>query len=1075
MLASYDPWVVGLSVVIAILASYTALDLASRVTAAERRAATLWILGGAFSMGIGIWSMHFIGMLAYRLPIALAYDVPTTLLSMVPAVGISALALFVIRRRSTRVSSLILAGVLMGIGIVAMHYTGMAAMRMQPAIRYDPGLFALSVVIAIGAATAALWIAGLFHSGETGAKVLYQKFGSAVVMGLAISGMHYTGMAAANVAPGSVCLVTPYGVASQWLAVLVGAGTFVILSVTLLVSVFDARLAHQAQRMLADLSGVKAFLTSIVESMPNMVFVKDAVELRFLHFNRAGERLTGYRREQVIGKNDYDFFPREQADAFVTKDREVLATCDELVVAEEPITRADGTHRLLRTTKLAIPDDRGKPKYLLGISEDITDSRRAEKQLRIAARAFENTADSVVIYDAQRRVVSVNKSFTTITGYQEHEVVGKSTDFFRSDQHEHAFYRDVESVVDENGRWQGEMMRRRKNGEVFPSLCSISAVKDERGATTNYVTVFNDISSFKEYEAKLEFIAHHDSLTGLPNRALFQERFRQALSRARRHDATVAVLFIDLDHFKTINDSLGHHVGDKLLQMVASRLQTCVRETDVVARLGGDEFTIMVDDLRNSQEASKIAEKLLSELADDIQVDEHRLVVSASIGISCYPHDGPDAETLLKNADAAMYAAKEGGRNTFQYFKPEMNEQVMKRMQMEAAMRRALERGEFLLHYQPKVEIATGVIHGVEALLRWAHPDRGLVAPAEFIPVLEETGLIVPVGAWVTREACRQIKAWQQAGLKVPPVAVNLSARQFQEKDLERTVSDILQETGVAPGLLQLEITESMLMNDPEAAERTLHALKAAGVKLSIDDFGTGYSSLAYLRRFPLDILKIDRAFIKDMVDSPDDAAITLAVISLAHSLGLKVVAEGVETEAQANLLALHSCDELQGFYFSKPVGADALEAMLRQDRRLVLSKDWGVAKPAVLLVDDNEQDLRLLQRALRSEHFQVLTATTAEKAFAVLATQPVSVVVSDQRMPGIDGAEFLAKLRKLHPTAVRIAISGADDVQTVANAVNQAGIYKFLSKNWSSERLCSEVLEAYRRAGMNNPQSASS
>ena len=1075
MLATYDLKVVGLSVVIAILASYTALDLASRVTAAERRAATLWILGGAFSMGIGIWSMHFIGMLAYQLPIPLAYDVPITLLSMLPAIGISALALFVIRQRRTRISSLIVAGVLMGIGIVAMHYTGMAAMRMQPGIEYDPGLFTLSVLIAVGAATAALWIAGVFHAGETGAKVLYQKLGSAVVMGLAISGMHYTGMAAANVAPGSMCLVTPYGVAPQWLAVLVGTGTFVILSVTLLVSVFDARLAHQAQRMLADLRSVKAFLSSIVESMPNMVFVKDAVELRFLHFNRAGERLTGYSREQLIGKNDYDFFPKEKADFFVARDREVLATGDELVVAEEPITRADGTMLLLRTSKLAIPDDQGKPKYLLGISEDITDRKRAEEQLRVAARAFENTADGVIIYDAQRRIVSVNKSFTTITGYQEREVVGKHAEFFRADKHDDAFYRDVDSVVDENGRWQGEMTRRRKNGEIFPSLCSISAVKDERGVTTNYVTVFHDISSFKEYEAKLEFIAHHDSLTGLPNRALFQERFRQGLARARRHHGTVAVIFIDLDGFKTINDSLGHHVGDKLLQVVATRLQACVRETDVVARLGGDEFTIMVDELRDTQDASKIAQKLLSALANPVELGEHNLVISASIGISCYPHDGTDAETLLKNADAAMYAAKEGGRRNFKFFERGMNEQVMMRVQMEAAMRAALEHNEFLLHYQPKVDIATGAIRGIEALLRWAHPDRGLVSPAEFIPVLEETGLIVPVGEWAIREACQQIKAWQHSGLKVPPVAVNLSARQFKEKELENTVTDILQETGVTPELLQFEITESMLMNDPEAAERTLRALKAAGVKLSIDDFGTGYSSLAYLRRFPLDMLKIDRAFIKDMVDSPDDAAITLAVIRLAHSLGLKVVAEGVETEAQANLLALHSCDELQGYYFSKPVAAAALETMLREDRRLLRSQSWMAAKPAVLLLDDNEEDLRLLQRTLRSENFEILTATNAGEAFALLATHPVSVVVSDQRMPGMDGADFLAKLRKLHPHAVRIAISGVDDSQIVADAINEAGIYKFLSKNWSSERLRSEVFEAYRRAAKNNRKPASS
>ena len=1065
MLGTYDPWVVGLSVVIAVFASYTALDLASRVTAAERRAAILWVLGGAFSMGIGIWSMHFVGMLAYQLPIPLAYDVPITLLSMLPAIGISALALFVIRQRSTRAWSLILGGVLMGLGIVAMHYTGMAAMRMQPAIQYDPGLFALSVVIAIGAATAALWIAGFFHSGETGSKVLYQKLGSALVMGAAISGMHYTGMAAADVAPGSICLVTPYGVASQWLAVLVAAGAFVILSVTLLVSVFDTRFAHQAQKMLADLTAVKVFLSSIVENIPNMVFVKDAADLRFVHFNRAGERLTGYSRDQLIGKNDHDFFPKEQADLFVAKDREVLAAQSAPVIGEEPITRADGTTRLLQTVKLPIPDEQGRPKYLLGISEDITDRRRAEEQLRIAARAFENTADGVIIYDPQRRVVSVNKSFTTITGYREHEVLGKPAEFLGSDQHDDAFYRDVASVVDENGRWQGEMMRRRKNGELYPALCSISAVKDDKGAITNYVTVFNDISSFKEYEAKLEFIAHHDSLTGLPNRALFLERFRQALVRARRRNGALAVLFIDLDEFKTINDSLGHLAGDKLLQVVATRLQACVRESDVVARLAGDEFTIMVDDLNKTEDAGKVAEKLLRALANPIEVGEHKLAISASVGISCYPIDGDDSETLLKNADAAMYAAKESGRKNYQFYTPEMNERVMQRVQMETAMRLALERHEFVLHYQPKVELASGAIYGIEALLRWAHPQRGLVSPAEFIPVLEDTGLIVPVGEWVTREACRQIRAWQDSGLKVPPVAVNLSARQFQQKNLEKTVVEILAETGVAPELLQFEITESLLMNDPEGAERTLRALKTAGVRLSIDDFGTGYSSLAYLRRFPLDILKIDRAFIKDMVDNPDDAAITLAVISLAHSLGLKVVAEGVETEAQVNLLALHSCDEMQGYYFSKPVAPPVLETMLRERRRLVRSESWTLAKPAVLVVDDSEDDLRLLEHTLRSDKFEVLTARNVAQAFSLMASHPVSVVVCDQRMPGMDGAEFLGKLRKLYPDALRIAISGAEDAQTVADAVNEAGIHKFLSKGWSSERLRNEVLEAYRHA----------
>jgi len=935
MLATYDPWAVGLSVAIAVFASYTALDLASRVTAAERRAAILlWVLGGAFSMGIGIWSMHFIGMLAYQLPIPLAYDVPITLLSMLPAIAISALALYVIRQRSRRLRNLILSGLLMGVGIVAMHYTGMAAMRMQPAIQYDPGLFALSVLIAVGAATAALWIAGLFHSGEIGAKVLYQKLASALVMGLAISGMHYTGMAAANVAPGSVCLVTPYGVASQWLAVMVGGGTFVILSVTILVSVFDARLAHQAQAMLADLKAVQSFLSSIVENMPNMVFVKDAAELRFRHFNRAGERLTGYQRDQLIGKNDYDFFPREQAEFFIAKDREVLAKNSELVIGEESITRADGTTRLLKTVKLPIPDEQGKPKYLLGISEDITDRKRAEEQLRIAARAFENTADGVIIYDAQRRIISVNKSFTTITGYEEQEVVGKPAEFLRPAKQDDAFYRDLDSVVDEKGRWQGEMVRRRKNGEVYPALCSVSAVKDDKGAVTNYVTVFNDISSFKEYEAKLEFIAHHDSLTGLPNRALFQERFRQALVRARRHKATLAVLFIDLDEFKTINDSLGHHVGDELLQVVATRLQECVRESDVVARLGGDEFTVLLDELKRSQDAARVAEKILEALAKPYSARGHELSTSASIGVSCYPEDGADVETLLKNADAAMYQAKGHGRNNCQFFSAELNDRAYGMLLMKNSLRLALQRDEFLLHYQPRFNLTSGAVCGMEALIRWRHPEDGEIPPAKFIPLAEETGLIVPIGEWVLRTACAQLREWRALGIRTMRMAVNLSPRQFRQADLTARISTILRDTGLSADDLELEITEGVVMQDPEASEKMLRELKASGIAISIDDFGTGYSSLGYLKRFPIDYLKIDRAFVRELHKNPADVAIVRAIIALARGLNMSVIAEGVELEEQGKLLTLFGCDEAQGYLYSKPRPAHELGELLANGRQ---------------------------------------------------------------------------------------------------------------------------------------------
>ena len=577
--------------------------------------------------------------------------------------------------------------------------------------------------------------------------------------------------------------------------------------------------------------------------------------------------------------------------------------------------------------------------------------------------------------------------------------------------------------------------------------------------------VMRDVSERKKAQERLSYLAQYDSLTDLANRGLFRDRLEFTLAHARRSGKAAAVLFIDLDRFKDVNDTLGHAIGDKLLLQFAKRLKACMRGDDTVGRFGGDEFGVILVDLAKAEDAALVAQKIVESLARPFDLDGNRIFVSASIGITLFPADAADAETLSMNADAAMYRAKELGRNGYQFFMPEMNERAMQRMQMEAAMRLALDQGEFVLYYQPKVAIASGAICGAEALLRWKHPQRGLVSPAEFIPVLEDSGLIVPVGQWVLREACRQIHAWRQAGLAVPPIAVNLSARQFEQKDLEQSIRGILEQAGVEPVLLQLEITESLLMGDPKGAERILRGLKEAGIGLSIDDFGTGYSSLAYLKRFPLDALKIDRAFVKDIVTDPDDAAIVLAMISLAHSLGLKVVAEGVEDEAQLNLLALHFCDELQGFYFSRPLPAAELATMLREGRRLMRSKDWASAKPAVLLLDDNETDLSLLKHALRSEDFEVLTASSAQKAFLLLATHPVGVVVADLRMPGMDGGEFLGKVRKLYPNALRVAISGSVETKTVASAVNEAGIHKFLSKNWDSERLRAEVREVYQRA----------
>jgi len=431
-------------------------------------------------------------------------------------------------------------------------------------------------------------------------------------------------------------------------------------------------------------------------------------------------------------------------------------------------------------------------------------------------------------------------------------------------------------------------------------------------------------------EDQLRFIATHDSLTDLPNRSLFNERLRHALHQSTRYTRGIAVMFIDMDRFKVVNDSLGHGAGDRLLQDSAKRLAECLRESDTVARLGGDEFVVMIENFTAPKDAIAVAQKVLASLSRPFFVDGQEFLMSASIGISTFPDDGKDAETLLKNADIAMYRAKDQGRNNYQFYSAQMNKHTFERLAMESSLRRAVERNEFLLHYQPKLDLRTGAISGVEALVRWQHPDWGMVSPAQFIPLAEETGLIVQIGEWVLKAACEQNKRWRDQGIPPLRVAVNLSARQFAQKTLLGDIAKTIAQSGLTPESLELEITESLVMTNPEHATETLHKLKAMGISLSIDDFGTGYSSLAYLKRFPIDCVKIDRSFIKDIPTEADDMAITKGVIALGHSLRLKVVAEGVETVEQQDFLRSNDCDEMQGYLFSKPLPAEGVTALLK-------------------------------------------------------------------------------------------------------------------------------------------------
>jgi diguanylate cyclase (GGDEF)-like protein len=683
MSGSYSYWLVLLSVLVATLASYAALDLASRITAARGRAATFWLIGGAFSMGSGIWSMHFIGMLAFSLPVPMGYDVGITLLSMIIAVIVSGFALFMVSRATLTAKNLIWGGILMGLGIASMHYTGMAAMQTAPPIQYDPLLFAASIAIAIGASLAALWIAFTLRTDSVW--MIYAKYAAAVVMGIAIAGMHYTAMAAANFAPDTICLTGPV-VDNSWMAGTIALVTFLFLSTTRVLSVFDARMALSTARM---------------------------------------------------------------------------------------------------------------------------------------------------------------------------------------------------------------------------------------------------AKSLQKANAELKHMVLHDSLTQLPNRLLLEDRIGQAIEACRRSDSRCAVLFVDLDRFKTVNDSLGHFYGDELLRAVADRLRGAMRSEDTVSRLGGDEFVVLLRHVPEPADVALVARKLVETVSAPVLVHGHELCVTPSIGFSLFPDHGASAQALITTADAAMYHVKRSGRHGARMFSADMSTFFPDRLALENDLRKALDRRELELHYQPKFDVQSGGITGMEALVRWRHPERGLVMPGDFVPLAEETGLIISLGQWVLREACRQNRAWQDAGLEPLRVAVNISGVQLRHDDLADSVALALRETRLEARFLEIEITESVVMQNASTALLMLDRLSAMGVHLAVDDFGTGYSSLSYLKRFPLNTLKIDASFIRDLSSDKNDAVIVQAIIALAHSLRLEVVAEGVEHDAQLGFLRSFGSDQYQGYLHSKPLPAAEFERLL--------------------------------------------------------------------------------------------------------------------------------------------------
>jgi diguanylate cyclase (GGDEF)-like protein/PAS domain S-box-containing protein len=801
-----------------------------------------------------------------------------------------------------------------------------------------------------------------------------------------------------------------------------------------------------------------------VDASAVLVMLIDPVRMRYVDINDAACRALGYSREELLAMGPADVFSMPGSD--LAQGYERLLFGDPAASSVEGFyRRKDGSTFPVEGFRRVVASAAGE--IIVAIARDISARKLAEdgaRRQRLQQQVIAEFAQQALgNADLEQVLASATEVVARTLGVAHCRILQPSP--------------DGESLAVRAACGEGESVHSaaevpipgQKNGPLgvlgaySPSERHFTA--DELGFLQSIANNIAVAIERKSAEERLAYLAQFDALTGLPNRHLFQDRLAQTMAQARRSGRAMAVLFIDLDRFKLVNDAQGRDAGDRLLKTAALRLAQTVRSGDTVGRFGGDEFGVVLANLGKPGDASLVAQKVIEALARPVELDGHETYITASIGITVYPADATEPDVLLANADAAMYRAKEQGRNHYEYFTREMNERALRWVRMQAETRRALERGEFRVCYQPKVELATGEICGFEALLRWEHPAKGLVAPAEFIPVLEETGLIVPAGEWVLRTACAQIRAWREAGLPSSPIAVNLSARQFQQKDLEESVCRILRESAVAPSLLQFELTESLLMTDPEAAARTMLGLKELGVRLSVDDFGTGYSSLGYLKRFALNELKIDRVFVRDLVADPEDAAITLAIIGLAHSLNLEVVAEGVETEAQVDFLRSHGCDQMQGFYFAGALTADECTAALRENRRLKppSARDRKDA-PTVLLVGGDENDLVRVSSALGPAGYRLQAANSAEVALDVLAKHPFDIVVCDQRLAKMSGAEFLAAVRRLYPDMIRILISNKLDTAALAQAINAARIHKYISKDWDAKRLRAEVRAAHLR-----------
>lgn len=687
----------------------------------------------------------------------------------------------------------------------------------------------------------------------------------------------------------------------------------------------EAQIRRERRTALAALEASEERYRRLVDYATDAIFLHD-LEGCILDVNDHACVSLGYTRAELLHKTVNEFVVRVP-DSSSTHIWQDLSPGTPVNVPAIHRTK-DGSLFPVETRLMQF-QSKDQP-LVLAVARDISERKRAEEQLRLSAEVFEYSREAILITNRAGRIISSNRAFAEMTGYAQTEILGKTMRDLSSSRQDVAFFQQMGDSIRQSGHWSGEFWGRKKDGVIFPVWLSMVLVKDTNGQTRHYICVANDISEFKYAEQRIYYLAHFDVLTDLPNRAMLREWMTSALSQAHYNHEEMAVLFVDVDHFKNVNDTLGHHSGDLVLAAMAKRLKTNVSSTDLVARMGGDEFVLVLPNI-GVDGAVDAAQRIAASLIEPLTIDQHRINVTISIGIGIYPHDGQTMDVLVKNADAALYHAKMLGRNNYQFFTEQMNIAAAERRLLETGLHQAIARNELELYYQPQVDVKTGQVVGAEALLRWHHPELGMILPDRLIPVAENTGLIVSIGEWVLRTACLQNADWQRRGFLPLVVSVNLSALQIRQNSFQRMVQDALACSGLAPQYLELELTESLLMESANTTMSNMQQLTQIGVRLSVDDFGTGYSNLSYLRRFPLAKLKIDRSFVREAPSNNGDVAIVRAVIGLAHTLNLKVIAEGVETREQYDFLRDEGCDQIQGFFFARPRPAADLFNMLNK------------------------------------------------------------------------------------------------------------------------------------------------